>query len=122
MSAGAAGFTLDEELGVTALTGCVFATLAWLEGVDDPRVEIRVDTPSARTLKAEVVQRMAPVPADAVRYLRDADSVPPSDLAVALGLGAGHRIAALNGGAIEVTPIAGGGSIIQTTLSKPAAN
>ena len=66
----AAGFALDERLGVLAVTGCVFATLSWLEDCEEPRVEVRADSPNPRTLKIEVVQRMKPVSADVTRRLR----------------------------------------------------
>jgi ParB/Sulfiredoxin domain len=118
----AANFTLDEEAAVTALAGAVFATIAWMEGVEEPRIESRPDAPSARTAKIEIVQRSAIVSADPGRYLREAAYVPSTDLAVALGLLGAKRLAAEYGGSVEFSPIAGGGSIIQLTLVKPNAN
>jgi hypothetical protein len=120
--AAAAGFAFDDDLGTTALTGCVFATIAWLEGVGEPRVEVRADAPNSRTLKIEVVQRAAAVPSETARYLRERVQMPSTDLMVALGLLAAKSFAVQNSGSVELTPIAGGGSIIQSTFSKPNAN
>jgi hypothetical protein len=117
-----ANFALDEESAVTAVSGGVFATLAWLEGIEEPRIEVRADAPAARTLKIEVVQRSTIVSAEPGRYLREAAHVPSNDLAVALGLLGAKRFAAEHGGSVEFTPIAGGGTIIQLTLTKPNAN
>jgi hypothetical protein len=122
VSPAAAGVALDEEVGTTALTSCIFATLAWLDGADDARIEVRADAPNPRALKVEVVQRTAIVPAEAARYLREAGQVPPAELTIALGLLAARCLATQNGGGVELTPIAGGGSIIQSTFSKPTAN
>ena len=113
---------LDEESAVTALSGGVFATLAWLEGVEEPRIELRADAPAARTAKIEIVQRSTIVSAEPARYLREPEHVPSTDLAVALGLLGAKRFAAEHGGSVEFTPIAGGGSIIQLTVTKPNAN
>jgi len=118
----AATFTLDEDSAITALSGAVFATLAWLEGVEEPRIEVRADVPAVRTVKIEVVQRSAVVPSDAGRYLREPGQVPAADLAVALGLLGAKSLAVQHGGTIEFTSIAAGGSIIQMTLTKPNAN
>ena len=128
VSASAASAAFDEELGATAIASATFATLAWLDGVETPRVEVRVDSPGAsgapgsKMWKIEVVQRAVAIPGDAAKYLRESGSIPTSDLTVALGLLSARTIAAQYGGAVELTPIAGGGSIVQTTLSKPAAN
>jgi len=118
----AANFALDEDSAITALSGAVFATLAWLEGVEEPRIEVRADVPAVRTVKIEVVQRSAVVPSDAGRYLREPGQVPAADLAVALGLLGAKSLAVQHGGTIEFTSIAAGGSIIQMTLTKPNAN
>jgi ParB-like nuclease family protein len=118
----AANFALNEESAVTALSGGVFATLAWLEGVEEPRIEVRADLPTARTAKIEIVQRSTIVSAEPARYLREPEHVPSTDLAVALGLLGAKRFAAEQGGSVEFTPIAGGGSIIQLTVTKPNAN
>jgi len=122
VSADAAGFAFDDDLGAIALAGCVFATITWLEGIGEPRVEMRADAPSPRTLKIEVVQRAAAIPSETARYLRERVQMPSTDLMVALGLLAAKSFAVQNNGAVELTPIAGGGSIIQSTFSKPNAN
>jgi ParB-like chromosome segregation protein Spo0J len=117
-----ANFAVEDESAATALSGAVFATLAWLEGVEEPRIELRADAPAARTVKIEVVQRTAVVSAEAGRYLREPGQVPATDLAVALGLLGAKSLAVQHGGTVEFTPITGGGSIIQFTLTKPNAN
>ena len=121
VSQAAAGFTFDEESGVTAIAGGVFATLAFLEGVEDPRVEVRADAPAPRTLKIEIVQRLTPVSGEPARYLSESGQVPPNELTIALGLLGAKYLAVQYGGSVEFTPIAGG-SLIQITLSKLNAN
>ena len=106
----AAVVALDEDLGVLALTGCLFATLAWLEGGEDVRAEVRADVPNPRTLRVEVVQRTAPVPEG------------NRDLMVALGLSTAQAVAARYDGAVELTAIGGRGSIIRLTFCRPDAN
>src|SRR5262245_22072931 len=49
----------DERFS-TIITGLIFATLSWMQGCDSPRIEIRVDSPSAQTLRMQMVQRVAP--------------------------------------------------------------
>ena len=122
VSPAAAGVAFDEDPAATAITGCVFATLAWLEGVEEPRVEVRVDSPNPRTLKIEIVQRSMTVSVEPARYLRDAAQVPSSELTVALGLLSAKYLAVQHGGNVEFTPIGGGGSIIQILLSTASAN
>jgi hypothetical protein len=117
---GAAAWPLDEELTVRALTGCVFATLAWLEGIPQPHVELRVDAPIPRALKIEVIQRAAAVPAGLARYLME-DHVRPADLVPAIALRAIKAVAALQGGRVEIVAIPGRGSVIQTAFAKATA-
>jgi len=122
VSASAAAITFDEEVGTVAIASAVFATLAWMDGVDTPRVEIRVDAPNPRTVKIEVVQRSSALPADAGRYLREPAAPPTSDFTVALALLSAKSVTALYAGSVELSPIAGTGSLIQSTFSKSAAN
>ena len=118
----AAGFTLDEDLGVMAVTGSVLATLSWLEGCEDPRVEVRAGAPNPRTLNIEVAQRTTSIPAEMTRYLREPGSVRPGDLMAALGLAAVESLAAQHGGTSEVIVIGGRGSVIHSTFSRPNAS
>jgi hypothetical protein len=114
----AASIALDDDLVTMAITGCVFATLAWVEDCEDARVEVRVDVPNPRTLRVEVVQRMAPVPEEAVRCLQD-PGLRPWDMTPALGLLTARSVATRYGGAFDLTAIGGRGSVIRITFSKP---
>ena len=118
----AAALVVDEELGAIAVTGCVFATLSWLEGHDEPRVEVRVDAPNPRTLRTEVVQRMTPVQPELARGLREPEFSGLRDVTSALGLTAARLIAEQFGGAVELTAITGRGSVIQGTFCRPDGN
>lgn len=104
----AACCTLDDDLGAIAVTGCLFATLSWMEGLEEPHVEVRADAPNPRTLRIEVVQRMIPVSAEIARS--------------ALGLLTVKSLAAQHGGTVEFTVIGSRGSVIRSTFCKPNAN
>lgn len=116
---GAASLAFDEDLAAIAVTGCVFATLSWLEGQEEPRVEVRVDAPNPPTLRAEVVQRMAPVPPEVARCLREPAFLRTRDLTSTLGLLAAKSIAEHHGGAVQFAAIGGRGSVIQGTFCGP---
>lgn len=118
----AAGFAFDEDLGVIGVTGSVFATLSWLEGCAEPRVEVRAGAPNPRTLNIEVVQRTAPISADMARYLREPGFLRPGDLMAALGLLAVKSLAVQHGGTSEFIPIGGRGSVIHSTFCRSNAN
>ena len=45
------------------MTGLIFATLSWLQGCESPRIEVRVDNPSAQVVRLQLVQRVAAAPA-----------------------------------------------------------
>jgi hypothetical protein len=122
VSPSAALFGFDEGLGVIAVTGCVFATLSWLEGCSEPRIEVRADSPNQRTLKIEVVQRIKTLPADAARWLREPALAMSGDLTSAIGLRTLHALAVGHGGGADVAHISGCGSVIQSTFCKPAGN
>jgi hypothetical protein len=123
IASAAAPIALDEDLTKAAISGCLFATLGWVEGCEEPRAEVRADVPNPRTVRVEIVQRMAPVPDDAARYLRE-PGVPPAgrDLMTALGLSTAAAVTARYGGAAELTAIGGRGSVIRLTFAKPDAN
>jgi hypothetical protein len=109
-----AALQLDGDLGVAAITGCLFATLAWLEDSEDARVEIRADAPNSRTLRVEVVQRTAAVPEDAIRSLREGRFSQTPDLTVWLGLLTAKAAAEKDGGTVDLTAIGDQGSVIKT--------
>jgi ParB/Sulfiredoxin domain len=118
----ALSWTLYEEPAAVALTGCLFATLSWLEGVEAPRVEIRAEANHTRALQIEVSQRLASVPQDMERYLRDSS---PADRAVdaiaSRALQSARSIAALQGGSVELV-LGNRQSTIRMTVTRPNAN
>ena len=118
----AACFTFDEDFGVIALTGCVFATLAWLDGLEEPCVEVHAEAPNPRTLKIEVVQRTTPVPAEMARALQELGHVRPGDLPAAIGLLTLKSLAMQHGGTAEFLSIPNRGSLIQSTFCRPNGN
>jgi ParB-like chromosome segregation protein Spo0J len=129
----AAGLTLDEDLGSVVVTGCIFATLSWMDGVDEPHVEVRADAPNPRTLRVEIVQRMTPVPAELARYLREPGFIPSSDMMTTMGLLAAKSLTVRHGGTAEFgvisaksgwEPAAVGnrGSVIRCTFCKSQPN
>jgi ParB/RepB/Spo0J family partition protein len=113
----AASCSIDEDLASGTMTGAVLVTLSWLEGVEQPRVEMRVDAPNPRTIRIEVVQRIAAVAADIGRYFADAVVPASENPVVAVGVASLKWIARHGGGSAEYTAIAGRGSIIRTTFS-----
>ena len=118
----ALSWSLYEEPAAVALTGCVFATLAWLEGIEAPRLEIRAEANHTRSLQIEVTQRLAPVPRDMERYLRDSS---PADRAAdampARALQSARSIAALQDGSVELV-LGNRESTIRMTVTRPNAN
>lgn len=114
----AATFSFDENLG-SALAGLIFATLAWLQGSEAPRIEVRLDVPTLRTLKIQVVQRLAPVPEEAVRHFRTAGAARPGDLTTTLGLQTARTFAEAYRGRLDFIDIGRRGSVIQAELFQP---
>jgi hypothetical protein len=113
----AAPIALDEDRAMVAITGCLFATLAWLTDREDARVEVRADVPHPRTVRVEIVQRMASIPVEASRWLKEPERAPLGDLTV-LGLLTAQTIAAQCGGSFSLTAIGDQGSIIRITFAK----
>jgi ParB-like nuclease family protein len=109
----AASFPLDDDRGLLAIGGGIFTTLSWLQGVDKPRVEVHAEAPNPRLLKIEIVQRLAPIPADAARTLQDPAT---SELAASLGWLAMNSLVATQGGSVETTAVRGRGSVIRLTI------
>lgn len=112
----AAKSTVDENLG-SALAGMMLATLSWLRGSDEPRLEVRVDAPGPGSLRCQVVQRVAPVPEEAAEYLRAPGSSRPGDLTTTIGLLTARTFAAEYSGTLEITAIGRRGSVIQSVFS-----
>ena len=118
----ASSWTMYEEPAVVALTGCVFATLAWLEGVESPRVDIRAEANHTRSLQIEVTQRLAAVPHDMERYLRDPSPAERAgDAVAARALQTARSVAALQDGSVELL-FGTRESTIRFTVTRPNAN
>jgi hypothetical protein len=109
----AANWMLPEEQATAVITGGVFAALASLEGVPSPRIEIHAESPQPRTLRIEVVQRVARVRPSG----SDLEPGQPADLAAALALQAARRLAASYAGTADLTPLPGQGSALQMTFA-----
>ena len=114
VAANAASFPIDDGRALLAITGGIVTTLSWLQGVDSPRVEIHAEAPNPRTLKIEIVQRMAPLPAEAVRNLQDPAT---ADLTAAVGWLAMEALVSTQGGSVEVSAVRGRGSVILLTVA-----
>jgi len=110
----AAVWTLPEDQAAAVITGAVFAALASLEGAAQPRVEVHADTPQARSLRIEVVQRTARVPVPAPGA---SEATRPAELILALALRVARTLAAAHGGNAELTALPGQGSMLQITFS-----
>jgi hypothetical protein len=114
VAANAASFPIDNDRALLAITGGIVTTLSWLQGTTSPRVEIHAEAPNPRTLKIEIVQRMAPLPAEAVRNLQDPAA---ADLAAAVGWLAMEALVSTQGGSVEVSAVRGRGSVILLTVT-----
>jgi hypothetical protein len=118
----AAPLSFDDDMAATAITGALLATLAWLKDVDEPRIELRVDTAAAKTLRIEVAQRSVPIAEDVAAYLRAPARGRLADLIAMLGLLAARSFAAEHHGAVESVPIGAGGGALHLTASKSEEN
>jgi hypothetical protein len=78
-----------------------------------PRVEIHAASLQPRTLRIEVVQRMARVRQPG----SDFDASRPADLVAALALRAARTSAAAHGGTADLMPLPGQGSALQITFA-----
>jgi hypothetical protein len=109
----AGSFPVDDERAMLAIAGGIFTTLSWMQGVEAPRVEVHAEAPNPRTLKIEIVQRMAPLPAGAVRALEDPAT---ANLTAAAGWLAMNTLVSTQGGSVETSPVRGRGSVILLTV------
>jgi hypothetical protein len=114
-----AGVTFDENLG-SALAGLLFASLVWVQGADEPRVEVRADGPGPRSLRFQIVQRLAPAPEAVMRQLRGPRGSRLPDLITTMGLLAARTVAEYYRGSIEATSAGQRGCVLQALLRKPA--
>jgi hypothetical protein len=114
----AASIPVDEDFAVLAISGGIFATLAWLRDADDPRVEVHADVPHPHALKIEIVQRTASLPIERLEALQDPCAVDAGDFMAAVGLQAVKAFATESGGAFHVSPIGSRGTLIQATFPK----
>lgn len=113
----AAVWKLPEDQTAAVITGAIFATLAPLEGIAVPRVEVHADAPNPRTLRIEVVQRAVRLPSVAATSSIEMDASRPSEMIGALALRMARAMAAAHGGTAELTPLPGQGSVLQITLT-----
>jgi hypothetical protein len=107
---------LPEDALAAVLAGGVFASLALVDRVASPRVEIHADVTPARTLKIEVVQRSVRVHPRIDEYLSELEFVREVDLVPALALRLARTIASPYGGSAEMVALPGAGSVLQVTF------
>jgi hypothetical protein len=117
VSPAAAVWKVPEESVTAAISGAVFAMLACLEGSPRQRIELHADAQHPRSVRVEVVQRAARVPAtlgsdDIAGLTRQAELIP------ALALRLARQVAAPLGGTAELTPLPGVGSVLQITFGQ----
>lgn len=114
----ASTLVFDEAVTVTALTAAVLLTLTWLQDTPDPRIELRVDTPHLPACRVEIVQRVAAVPPH-VGLLLQNPALARTGLSVeSVALQVLQAATGKAGGAVEVVPINGRGSVIQCTFGQ----
>lgn len=107
---------LPEDALAAVMTGGIFAAVALVDGLPDPRVEIHADVTPARTLKIEVVQRQVRVHPRLGEYLAEPEFVRGPDLIPALALRLARTIAAPYGGSASLSALPGSGSVLQVTF------
>ena len=115
VAAAAGVWKLPDDPVAAAINGAVFATLSLLEGSARPAVEVHAESPHARALRIEVVQRSARIPAG----LGEQESGHLGELIPALALRLARAVAAPHGGGAELTPLPGAGSVLQITFAAP---
>ena len=112
----AAVWKLPEAALVTAINGAIFGTLALIEGVQNPKLEVHADALHGRTLKIEVVQRaMRVMPG----ILASLDSEHAADPVAAVALRTARQVVTSHGGAAEISALPGSGSVLQMTFVNP---
>jgi len=104
----------DERFS-TIVTGLVFATLSWMQGCDSPRIEIRVDSPSAQTVRLQIVQRAAPAPSASYQ------AGPAGSLTETIAFTSARAFAGSLAGIVEIGPVGQRGALIQMAFNRSAA-
>ena len=94
------------------VAGLVFANLSWMQGCDSPRIEIRVDSPSAQTLRMQMVQRVAPAPSATPNHNAG------GGLTEAIALSSARAFAAGLAGSVEMGPAGPRGAVIHLTFNR----
>jgi hypothetical protein len=107
----AAMIEVDEHVG-TAISGLILATLSWLDGCDDKRIEVRADEPHHGTVNLQVVQRLSAPPVEAALYFQPGGVFHPHAIA-AIGIKTAQIVAAQNGGTLQFSAIGRYGSVVQ---------
>ena len=122
VAANASSIVFDDHLGVVAITAGILTTLAWLQRVSEPRIELRADAPHPPAFRVEIVQRMAPVPPHVGRFFLQPEMGRPGHLSDALAARVLKKATVELGGTAEGVAINGSGSVVQCTfVPKPAA-
>ena len=103
----------DEQFG-TVVSGLLFAALAWMEGSDASRVDVRVDAPSAEMLRLLIVQRAALPPAHAGGDSEGSGQ----NLIETMAFSAARVFSAARGGSVSVSPTGGRGAAIQLVFHR----
>jgi hypothetical protein len=98
----------DERFG-TIVTGLIFATLSWLQGCEAPRIEVRVDSPSAHVLRLQMVQRLVSA----------TTAAPAGPVTETFAFAAARAFAASQGGSLEIGPVGQRGALIQMVIARP---
>jgi ParB-like chromosome segregation protein Spo0J len=104
----------DEELVVRALSLLTLSTLAWLEGVADARVTVRVAQRGNRSVAFEVFQDAVLVPSWFSTINSASDYV--GDVPAAVWLLGARQIAEALNAQVSIAPAGGVGSIMGLTL------
>jgi hypothetical protein len=103
----------DEQFG-TVVSGLLFATLAWMEGSDASRVDVRVDAPSPQVLRLQIVQRAAPPPLQPAARFEGAGQ----QLTESMAFSAARAFTAARGGSVEVSALGGRGAVVQLVFHR----
>jgi signal transduction histidine kinase len=114
----AAVWTLPEDQTTAVISGAVFAALAQLGGIPNPRVEVHADAPNPRSLRIEVVQRAARLPHSVSgAHGTGLDVALPAAMVSELALRMARALALANGGTAELSPLPGQGSVMRIAIA-----
>jgi len=116
-SPSAAAFTLDDDLGIVAVMGCILTTVCCFDGADGARVEVRADALQQGVLRIEVVQRAVPVLPETIRMFDDPLSARVTDLTFTIAALAVKAVTSMHGGTADFMAINGRGGVIRATFN-----